>query len=124
MLALVGPACMGDIDQDSKTVECAAAEAGARDMRGTDTDDLDPDNEVDMSPSMSEQAAPHGGATGSYKTCSNMYFDCTEKGGACTKGFPGCNKWGESSCNSCYKACQANVPYPKACRCNSCGFTE
>lgn len=63
-----------------------------------------------------------GGATGSYRTCEDMFIDCAAIGGGCTRGFPGCSSYGLTPCGACLKACKAGVPYPPACRCFSCGF--
>jgi hypothetical protein len=103
-LVLVGPACVGEV----------APEAGQPDFGG----------EPSISGTLSEQAAPNGGATVTYKTCSDMYFTCQEIGGFCTKKYPGCNTWGQSACGTCYENCQAGARYPKECKCSSCGFTE
>ena len=56
------------------------------------------------------------------KACEDMFADCEALGGGCTKGFPGCSTFGLSPCGACLKACKADVSYPKACRCLSCGF--
>jgi hypothetical protein len=93
-------------------------------MRATGAADLDPGDEVNISVPLSEQAGPRGGASGSYKTCSDMYFTCQEKGGFCTKKYPGCDTFGQSACGTCYENCQAGTRYPPACKCSSCGFTE
>lgn len=66
----------------------------------------------------------NGGATGAYKTCQDMFSTCQDIGGGCTRGFPGCDKFGQTSCGTCFSACLSSSPYPPACRCRSCGFTE
>lgn len=66
----------------------------------------------------------HGGASGSYKTCTDMYEKCQEIGGKCTSGYPGCDVYGQTSCGRCLDACKAGTAYPPECKCRSCGFTE
>lgn len=64
-----------------------------------------------------------GGCTPS-KTCADMFDACQDIDGKCTKGYPGCDVYGSTSCVSCRAACQARTAYPPACKCSSCGFTE
>jgi hypothetical protein len=130
-MTLVGPACVGDMTRAPDPVETSVAapesvvsELGPVAVGATDSSPVDHDSDLDMSAPPSEQAIPDHGATGSYKTCSDMYFACQEIGGRCTRGYPGCDRFGQSSCGTCYEACQTGTAYPKACRCNSCGFTE
>ncbi|MFT3766697.1 MAG: hypothetical protein QM820_14455 [Minicystis sp.] len=56
------------------------------------------------------------------KTCTDMFDACQDIGGGCTKGYPGCDKYGQSSCGTCFKACKSGASYPPACRCHECGF--
>jgi hypothetical protein len=56
------------------------------------------------------------------KTCTDMFVDCQEIGGKCITGYPGCDKWGHTPCESCRDACQKETQYPPACKCSSCGF--
>lgn len=107
-LGLVGPACMGEVTPE-RGPELAESVAEVENALGN----LDGER---------EPAIPNAGATGSYKTCADMYNDCQDIGGRCKKGYPGCDRFGQSSCGTCYQACQAGSSYPKACRCHSCGF--
>jgi hypothetical protein len=111
-------------DEDIAAAPEALGEFAPGGIGGTDFGHLDLGGGLDLSGSGSGHSAPSNGATVSYKTCADMYNDCQEIGGGCTRGFPGCDKWGQSSCGTCYKACMVHIAYPKACRCNSCGFTE
>jgi hypothetical protein len=56
------------------------------------------------------------------KTCTDMFVDCQDIGGKCITGYPGCDVYGHTSCESCRDACQTGAPYPPACKCRSCGF--
>lgn len=62
------------------------------------------------------------GCGGSYKTCEEMYVECQNLGGGCTKGYPGCDVYGKASCGSCLECCLAGIPYPPKCKCRRCGF--
>ena len=130
-LTLLGPACMGEVTLDPRPAEStivaresAVTALGPGSLDGTDSGHINPGGNIESLSSSTEQAGPKGGATGSYKTCSDMYFTCQEKGGFCTKKYPGCNTWGQSACGTCYENCQAGASYPKTCKCSSCGFTE
>lgn len=105
-------------------LECRGDEPGVASIEGNAPGDLGSDSGLVVAEPGSDQADVAGGATVSYKTCSDMYFTCQEKGGFCTKKYPGCDTWGQSACGTCYQNCQARTTYPKACKCNACGFTE
>lgn len=64
------------------------------------------------------------GCGSSYKSCQEMYVDCQDIGGSCTKGYPGCDVYGKASCGTCLECCLAGTPYPPKCKCHKCGFTE
>jgi len=111
-------------DGASGVLECRSVEAGLEKVDSAPPGERGPDDDLVTSGATSEQANPNGGATGSYKTCSDMYFTCQEKGRSCTKKYPGCATWGQSECGTCYQNCQTGTTYPRACKCSACGFTE
>lgn len=65
-----------------------------------------------------------GGSSHRYETCEDMYDRCQEIGGKCTKGYPGCDRFGQTSCGTCLEACKAGAAYPPECKCRKCGFME
>jgi hypothetical protein len=105
-------------------LECRDDEPGVASIEGNALRGLGSDSGLIVAEPGSDQADVAGGATVSYKTCSDMYFTCQEKGGSCTKKYPGCDTWGQSACGTCYQNCQARTTYPKPCKCATCGFTE
>lgn len=62
------------------------------------------------------------GCGASVKTCEDMYVDCQNLGGGCTRGYPGCDVYGKASCGTCLECCLAGIPYPPKCKCRKCGF--
>ena len=123
-LTLTGLACVGEVSQDSKLTERAVAKVNPGSIGEADAGQPDFCGEPTIHGLLGKQAAPNGGATVYYKTCSDMYFTCQEMGGFCTKKYPGCDTWGQSACGTCYENCQAGTRYPKKCKCGKCGFTE
>lgn len=75
-----------------------------------------------VEPAASDDPIATGGASGAYRTCVDMFVACQLIGGGCTRGYPGCDRYGQTSCGTCLEACLSGASYPPACQCYAWGF--
>lgn len=122
LVAVLASAC--DLQYTCDTVEPGGAGAGyptetigAGDyLRDGEEDEAEEREDVD-----SDSLALMAGCSPA-KTCTDMFVECQAIGGKCVTGYPGCDKYGKTSCGRCLEACNDDKPYPPECRCRSCGF--
>ena len=62
------------------------------------------------------------GCSSAQKSCYDMYVECQNINGKCTRGYPGCDVYGKASCGTCLECCLNGVRYPAPCKCHKCGF--
>jgi hypothetical protein len=67
-------------------------------------------------------AAALAGCSSPQKSCYDMYAECQNINGKCTRGYPGCDVYGKASCGTCLECCLEGITYPKPCNCRKCGF--
>ncbi|WP_438005066.1 hypothetical protein WME89_40980 [Sorangium sp. So ce321] len=92
--------------------EIPTESVGAGDYPSNGADD-EPENE-EVGSAQLEMA----GSCSPSKTCTDMFVDCQDKGGSCTRLV---DRWGTTLCRACQEDCLAKIPY-RYTDCYKCGF--